>query len=1201
MKKIIFFCILINLSFDVLSQNFLFAKGIGGANGEIATAVAVDKYKNVYTSGFSGVGLVDFDPGPGVYNINLSSSQKTFILKLDSGGNFVWVKLFGLAHINNLKCDSIGNIFAVGNFSDSVDFDPSASVNKKYSNGNRDFFILKLNSLGNLIWVNSMGGTGLDDVPSIALDYSGNILLTGNFTGSVDFDPSLNTNNLTTPNSTTFIAKYSSNGAYIWSRKLDVSIQAEGLSINVDTSNNVYSTGIFKGQIDMDPGVSSNILSSVGSSSFDIYISKLDPFGNYIFGKSLGGQNGEWVRSINISKGNIIYLTGSFSGIADFDPGLAAYNLTSTGVGDIFISILDNLGNFGGAYKIGGTGNDQSLGASLDLFGNLYITGTFEGTVDFDPYSGVYNLISNGSSDIFILKLSTNNGFQWAGKLGGTGTDQSWAICTDNSNNIYTTGSFNGNADFDPGLSNYSLNSNGLTDLFVSKICSPPNTGGFISGQNTVCENSTYTYSYGQYGATSYNWSFPSGTIINSGQNSSTISVTFAKNSGTIFVTPLNSCGNGVMVNLSVTVNALPTLGVTITPNDTVCEGTNLILTGTGASTYIWSDGVLNGQPFYPSISKSYTLTGTGTNGCSKTLSIPIVVNPKPVAIATIAGPSNFCQGDSTMINANTGSGLAFQWLKNNTPISGKTSSSIYVTSSGNYSVIAKNINGCSDTSSEILVTVNPKPIASTTPSGNVSICQGKSISISANSGTGYTYIWLLNNNPISNATSKNYSATIAGNYQVKVTNSNGCYAVSPQIVVLVNSNPTSIITAQGPTTFCQGSSVILNSTNTNGLTFRWLKNNAFNGTTNSNYSATTSGSYRLVVSNINSCRDTSTPIVVTANTLPNASITAQGPIVFCTGKNVNLIGNTGIGLTYQWLKNSTAIIGQLGPNYIANTSGIFQVQVTDQNSCRATSNSINVTVNINPVAGAIAGQQTGLITNTPYLYNINQQLNHNYSWLISNGNIISGQGTNAVTVQWINSGTCILKAIIINSFGCADTATWQANIGNPTPVIISFTPTSATTNSTINILGANLNGATSVKFGGVNAISYNIISPNQINAIVGNGATGQVQIETPIGTAQKAGFTYILPSGLNRLNGLEGYYIYPNPSSQNIYICCWDKKINELKISITDLLGRVLPNKHFSIKNNEVELSTQDLISGTYIINIQYENEIYRIRFIKE
>src|SRR5690606_29098604 len=118
---------------------------------------------------------------------------------------------------------------------------------------------------------------------------------------------------------------------------------------------------------------------------------------------------------------------------------------------DIFVSKLDPNGNFLWAKQMGGTDNDQGISITVDTSGNIYTTGIFRNTVDFDPGAGVYNLTAVVGNDIFISKLDANGNFLWAKQMGSGGNTRSNSIVLDTNGNIYTTGIFQSTADFDPG------------------------------------------------------------------------------------------------------------------------------------------------------------------------------------------------------------------------------------------------------------------------------------------------------------------------------------------------------------------------------------------------------------------------------------------------------------------------------------------------------------------------------------------------------------------------------------------------------------------------------------------------------------------------------------------------------------------------------------------------------------------------------
>ena len=177
---------------------------------------------------------------------------------------------------------------------------------------------------------------------------------------------------------------------------------------------------------------------------------------------------------ITVDNNGNVYTTGDFDGTGDFDPGPGVYNLTSAGSEDIFVSKLDVNGNFVWAKRMGGggpsTANDYGRSVVVDANGNVYVTGWFNYTADFDPGPGVYNLTSASGPDIFVLKLDVNGNFLWVKQMGGVGSDYGESIAIDAAGNIYTTGRFGLQTDFDPGLGVYNLTSAGDLDVFVSKL-----------------------------------------------------------------------------------------------------------------------------------------------------------------------------------------------------------------------------------------------------------------------------------------------------------------------------------------------------------------------------------------------------------------------------------------------------------------------------------------------------------------------------------------------------------------------------------------------------------------------------------------------------------------------------------------------------------------------------------------------------------
>jgi len=305
---------------------------------------------------------------------------------------------------NSIAVDSGGNIFTVGVFEDTADFDPGAGVTNLTSAGAYDVFVSKLDSTGALLWAKSFGGSSSDVGNSIAVDSSGNVYTTGYFQGTVDFDPGAGTTNLTSAGAyDIFVLKLDSTGSLLWAKSFSGSSFDLGRSIAVDSSGNVYTTGNFLSTVDFDPGVGVTNLTSAGSD--DVFVSKLDSTGSLLWAKSFGGSSIDTGYSITVDSSGSIYTTGLFEDTVDFDPGVGVTNLTSLGDYDVFVSKLDSTGSLLWAKSFGGSSSDTGRSLAINSSENVYTTGNFLSTVDFDPGVGVTNLTSSGGADVFVLKL----------------------------------------------------------------------------------------------------------------------------------------------------------------------------------------------------------------------------------------------------------------------------------------------------------------------------------------------------------------------------------------------------------------------------------------------------------------------------------------------------------------------------------------------------------------------------------------------------------------------------------------------------------------------------------------------------------------------------------------------------------------------------------------------------------------------------
>lgn len=320
-------------------------------------------------------------------------------------------------------------------------------------------------------WSSQFGGTSADVGLAVTTDAVGNVYNTGYFVGTVDFDPSPATSNLINPTGEdVFISKHDALGNYIWAKQLEgINLSTQGRAIAVDGNGNVYTTGTYMGTVDFDPGASTFTMTAAAG-GVNIFISKLDASGNFVWAKSLSGSPGGAGTGIVIDASGNVYITGYFASTVDFDPNAGVANITSNGQNDAFICKLTSSGNFVWAQKLGGSGHDLAYGIALDASGNVHATGYFNGSVDFDPGAGATIFNALGAQDIFITKLDANGSFVWAKQIGGPSSDYAYSIAVDALSNVYTTGFFYATCDFDPGAGVANLSNAAGEDIFVSKL-----------------------------------------------------------------------------------------------------------------------------------------------------------------------------------------------------------------------------------------------------------------------------------------------------------------------------------------------------------------------------------------------------------------------------------------------------------------------------------------------------------------------------------------------------------------------------------------------------------------------------------------------------------------------------------------------------------------------------------------------------------
>ncbi len=580
--------------------------------------------------------------------------------------------------------------------------------------------------------------------------------------------------------------------------------------------------------------------------------------------------------------GNNIYAGGSFSTANDSArSNLAAFNKTTgtlqswSPVASSTVNKVKNDGTtiyaVGSFTQIGVTA--RGCGASFSTSGTL---------VTWNPQADNYinDLWINGTN-IYLggafthLKTSAR---QFAGAISTANTVLSfdpspnsyvYAI-TGNANHFYLGGNYNQiSAQNRSGLASYNLSNNSL------RTWNPSPSGTNYIYSLELAGNKLYTG--GQFYDTiggSNRYDIVAALDTSTGLATAFHPRNYVNVAGEYAYAVLPTCTDvfvgGYLINQNGS-NYLAGYDNSITINRTVTQPTctystngaiTLSLTNgyTPYAAYAWSNGATTSNITSLAVG-TYTVTVTDAKGCTGTKSTSVVnQNPDPVATITASGPLTFCSGSS--VNLTASANTSYSW---NTSA---TTQAISVTTGGLYTVTVTGAGGCTKTSAPTTVTVSPSPAATIAITGPTTFCSGlKPLTLTANSGTGYTYKWKKATAFITGATAITYKPSASGTYTVQVTNPGGCSALSSGVVVTVNPAPIATITAQGATTFCAGDSVVLQANSGTGYTYLWKKGTAtIAGATSQNYTARTAATYKVQVTNPNGCSKLSAGKIVTVN-----------------------------------------------------------------------------------------------------------------------------------------------------------------------------------------------------------------------------------------------------------------------------------------------------------------------------------------------
>ncbi len=805
-----------------------------------------------------------------------------------------------------------------------------------------------------LDWANGVlgGANTTDKAYATVIDQSGNVYVTGSFSGTTDFDPGTGVFNLTAatnPNGSyedVFIAKYSINGALLWAKRIGASGADFGTDIVLDGSGNPIICGRYNHTIsvfvDFDPGSGTFLLNGGNSSGLSAFVLKLSSAGNFIWASSTSA--GVYPYSMIRNTDESIVLTGGFAANVDFDPGPGTFLLstpisTTNAYGEnSFVWKLSSNGNFlfakkfgNIAYSLGGCGAPDypcaEAGRSIcsDQMNDLYITGLFTGNADFDPGTSNFTLTTSGT-DAYLLKLSVNGDFIWAQKFGAntTTTERGTSVAVDINNNVLVSGLYSSTTDFDNSAANVNLTSTGGSDVFLIKLSPSGNLvwaksigGGPINSLDDfqskifMAENGTSFILSGNFQGT---MDFDPNAGVYNRTSAGSTDCFFAKynTDGSLsWAQSFGGAGLDELCKLTLRNGKIAICGkysgpADMDPNASVfnltsvtipeiflsffdeCLPTTNSLTVSSCGSY-----TLNGQTYIQT--GAYTQNLSTTSGCDSVLTLNLTVNPLPTINAGV--DQNVCAGNQVTLSA-TGA-TSYSWT------GGITDGVPFVpTSSGSYSVTGTNSATSCFSTDVVTVTVNSLPNVDAGADQNV--CAGNQVTLSATGATSYSWTGGITDGVP-------FVPTSSGSYSVTGTNSaTSCFSTDA-VTVTVNSLPN--VEAGADQNVCAGAQVTL--TASGATSYSWT-----GGITNGvPFIPTVSGNYLVTGTNAaTSCINTD-DVLITVVDNSSSEITENA----VSSYTLNGSTYTESGTYIQTIPNSVGCDSTITLNLTITTNNVFE------------------------------------------------------------------------------------------------------------------------------------------------------------------------------------------------------------------------------------------------------------------------------------
>jgi len=425
---------------------------ISGDTGNVlAKGVATDPNGGILIAGHF-TSTVDF----GNQSFTASGGVNSFIARFLPDGSRLWSRQIGSSdiRINDISADSDGSMVVIGEFTGTANLGGVTLT----STGNKDIFLAKYSSDGDLLWATRSGGTSTDAGEAVAVDASGNILVTGTFSSLASFDGASLTS---AGGKDIFLAKYSANGNLLWARRAGGSSSDYSLDLAVGPGGYVSVTGYFSGTATFG----GTRLSSAGG--YDIFAARYSAEGNLAWAKRFGASGYDYGYGIATDANGNLVLAGIFNGSINFGGGtVSASGSTDT---DIYLAKLSPTGAHLWSQAYGTLETYPEIATAVavdDTTGEIALTGKFFGQTNFD---GNW-LFGNGNYNTYVVKFNANGTHIWSTQAGAAGNDSGEAIAIDQDGNVIGTGNFADTVNFGGGDLHSSTSSFSYYDQYLVKF-----------------------------------------------------------------------------------------------------------------------------------------------------------------------------------------------------------------------------------------------------------------------------------------------------------------------------------------------------------------------------------------------------------------------------------------------------------------------------------------------------------------------------------------------------------------------------------------------------------------------------------------------------------------------------------------------------------------------------------------------------------